>query len=77
MVLFSLLSCTFVEMKRYLLWLGALVAVVAMLAVTVALLRPRTPEQDELKTFNIPEKMSEKMLYALIETEKGTMKAEL
>ena len=56
------------------------IAGVALLGVALAWWLPQRgnqPHETDLKTFNIPTNMSNKTLYAIIETEKGTMKAEL
>lgn len=65
-------------MKRTMIHGGLLLLAVAGVVAGIVLWRGESsPQSESLKTFTIPEAMSNKQLYALIETEKGTMKAEL
>ena len=64
-------------MKQILLRWALPLAVATGTAIALLVWGGENHSQDELKTFNTQQIMSEKTLYALIETEKGTMKAEL
>ena len=64
-------------MKQILLRWALPLAVATGAAIALLVWGGETHSQDELKTFNTQQIMSEKTLYALIETEKGMMKAEL
>ena len=64
-------------MKRSTIRIGALLLVLGIAVAIAWLYGRRTASPEPLKTFHISTTMSEKTLYALIETEKGTMKAEL
>lgn len=64
-------------MKRLTIRIGALLLVLGIAVAIAWLYGRRTVSPEPLKTFHISTTMSEKTLYALIETEKGTMKAEL
>ena len=64
-------------MKQILLRWALPLAVATGTAIALLVWGGENHSQDELKTFNTQQIMSEKTLYALIETEKGMMKAEL
>lgn len=64
-------------MKRSTIRIGALLLVLGIAVAIAWLYGRRTAPPEPLKTFHISTTMSEKTLYALIETEKGLMKAEL
>lgn len=64
-------------MKRSTIRIGALLLVLGIAVAIAWLYGRRTTSPEPLKTFHVSTTMSEKTLYALIETEKGLMKAEL